>query len=119
MSGVKVVLDGTVVPSRNVEGEAGIKVTITTKRTRTGGGPMKRQPTKLTFYGEQWELIRDQLQVPADGKNRKVPIQVYDVCPGLPDFLLFDGVVRATGSSGATASALSTRTARRRLRRAR
>lgn len=96
-SGVLIKLNGIEVPQANVEGEQGIKVTLSANKTRSGGGPMKRQPTTLTFYNEQWDLINSELIVPLDGKLRKLPIEIYDVCEGLPPFLLFKGVVPGDG----------------------
>ncbi len=94
MSGVRVVLDGIVLPPSDVEGDDAIKVSWSAVTGDNSGGPLKRAPGTLTFYGDAWELIKVQLIDHPEGKNRTLPILIFDVCAGQSDFLLFEGVVR-------------------------
>lgn len=90
---IRIVLNGEEVPPEQVAGEPDLKTT-TEIEGEDGASLLKSVSGELTFYGRAWEIIRDQLITPTDGKLREVPILIFDDCPDASDFQTFSGVVR-------------------------
>lgn len=85
-------LNGEAISADDIAGEDGITITESLKDGRGGRGAAKSVGGTLVFYRRAWDIIRDELITPADGKRRYVRIKIFDTC-AVPRELVFDGVV--------------------------
>lgn len=89
---IRVVLNGEEVKPADIAGDPDAK-TIYETEGDDGASLLKAVSGELTFYGRAWEIIRDNLITPVDGRLREIPFLLFDTCSD-PDFQAFTGVVR-------------------------
>lgn len=87
-----VLLNGTVVPTEEIDGDGGIVVRLSVDPETDA--ELRAATGELTFYGAAWETIRAALVDPQDGALQEVAIEIRDEC-GAPDHItVFTGAIR-------------------------
>lgn len=78
-----------------INGVGNIKIKV--KKQGIDGSLTKTVAEELIFYGEGYDIIKQELIDPIDGKTRSIPIKMYDDCcldSNSNPFLMFEGIVR-------------------------